>query len=174
MQRLQLCTMAQKLHTLTHAEKQNKTKQLINPAALHSGFERDGESSTARVEESSLSLCSDEEPALAKCSGGQFDSAAASAEPRPSLFPHCALKETLITFPSVESHRRCYAHQAKTNRCNTRPKIIHLLKGSYITPLHRCVSGLELRLRAEFMQICSISLRHKDHLLLQKLEPELL
>lgn len=140
-------------------QKKNQ-KQLINPAALHSGFERDGESSTARVEESSLSLCSDEEPALAKCSGGQFGSVAASAEPRPSLFPHCALKETLITFPSVESHRRCYAHQAKTNRCNTRPKIIHLLKGSYITPLHRCVSGLEQRDRE--LNSCRYAVYHRD------------
>lgn len=67
-QRLKLCTMAQKFHTYTHSMQK---KQLINPAGLHLGFERDGESSTARVEESSLSLCSDEEPALAKCSGGQ-------------------------------------------------------------------------------------------------------
>lgn len=36
-------------------------KQLINPAASHPGFEKDGESGSARVEESSLSH---EEPAL--------------------------------------------------------------------------------------------------------------
>lgn len=65
---LKLCTMALKFHSYTHSVQK---KQLINLTGLHLGFERDGESSAAKVEESSLSVCLDEEPALAKCSGGQ-------------------------------------------------------------------------------------------------------
>ena len=57
-----------KVSTLTRAEKK---KTADHSRLLYTrGFERDGESSTAREDESSLSLCSHEEPALAKCSGG--------------------------------------------------------------------------------------------------------
>lgn len=65
--RPKLCTMAQKFPHL-HVQKK---KTADHSRLLYTrGFERDGESSTEREDESSLSLCSHEEPALAKCSGG--------------------------------------------------------------------------------------------------------
>lgn len=47
------------------------------------------------------------------------------------LFPHC-FKRHINNAPLWKSHCRCYAHQAKINCCNARPKITHLLKGSDI------------------------------------------
>lgn len=126
-----------------------KKKQLINPTGLHRGFERDGESSTARVEDSSLSLQSDEEPALAAAVSNLAILLQRLTKGRISRVLSVPFPSALITLPPLESHRRCYAHQAKTNRCNTSPKIIHLQGLLFHTFVQMCERSRTERLRAE-------------------------
>lgn len=127
--RPKLCTMAQKFPHL-HVQKKKNSWSL--EAALHSGLwkrwrEQHGEGGRVIIiPVFTRGTCSCK---VQRRRSVIWPSRCSISRASTVPFPSSCLKGNINNVPPhpPKPHRRCYAHWAKTNCCNTRPKIIHLV-----------------------------------------------